>query len=97
MQKTLLLSIYLIILVKILFIIFELIYLFEMKNHIKNDSVKYWKLKFEWLFNILMSLVLIHIFYPFNNKLDRLTSEIKKLIFLYSILSLFSLLWTNNL
>jgi len=97
MQKTLLFSIYLIIVVKILFIIFELIYLFEMKHHIKNDSVKYWKLKFEWLFNILMSLVLIHIFYPFKSKLDRLTSEIKKLIFLYSILSLFSLLWTNIL
>ena len=97
MQTTLLLSIYLIILVKILFVIFEIIYLFEARRNINNETVNYWKLKFEWLFNILMSLVLIHIFYPFKNKLYKLTDEVKKLIFIYAILSLFSLLWTNIL
>ena len=97
MQKSLLLSIWFIIIIKILFIVFEIIYIFQLKNKVENDYILYWKLKFEWIFNILMALVLIHIFYPHKNDLQKLTKEIRNLIFVYAILSLFSLLWANFL
>ena len=95
MQKTFVMSIYFIIFIKILFIICEIIYLFEARRKIENQTINYWKTKFEWLFNILMTLVLIHIFYPRRHNIQKLTVEVKKLIFLYAILTLFSLLWTN--
>lgn len=97
MQKTFLMAIWFIVFIKILFIICEFIYLFEARHNIINDKINYWKVKFEWLFNILMALILIHIFYPRKNDLQKLTGEVKKLIFLYAILSVFSLLWTNIL
>jgi len=97
MQKSFLLAVWFIVFIKILFIICEIVYLFEARRKINNETVNYWKLKFEWLFNILMTLILIHIFYPRKNDLQKLTTEVKNLIFAYAILSLFSLLWTNIL
>jgi predicted AlkP superfamily pyrophosphatase or phosphodiesterase len=97
MQKTLLLAIWFIVIIKILFIICEAVYLFEERRKINSDGINRWKHKFEWIFNILISLVLIHIFYPRKNDMRNLTVEMRNLIFVYAILSLFSLLWTNIL
>lgn len=97
MQKTFLMAIWFIVFIKILFIICEIVYLFEARRKINNETVNYWKLKFEWLFNILMALVIIHIFYPRKNDLRNLTHEVRNLLFVYAILSIFSLLWTNIL
>ena len=88
MQKTFLLSIYFIIFIKILFIICEVIYLFQTRRKIENQTVNYWKNKFEWLFNILMSLVLIHIFYHRKNNIEKLTGEVKYLIFIVIIVKI---------
>ena len=96
MQTSLLLAIWFIVFIKILFIIFEIIYLYDERNNIVDDNVKYWKVKIQWFFSMLMTLILIHIFYPRKNP-PQLNSEVKKLIFLYAIISLFSLLWTNLL
>ena len=90
-------SIWFIICIKILFIIFELLYIFDLRNDIINYIVIYWKVKLRWIFNILMLLVLIHIFYPWKNDMATLTREIRHLLFIYAILSLITTLWTNFL
>ena len=95
MQKTLFFSILFVILIKILFIVYEIFYVTQKRNNKVNSNTIYWKEKFEWLFQLLMLLILIHIFYPWKNDIKSLTPEIRHLIFIYSVLVLFTLLWNN--
>jgi hypothetical protein len=74
---------------------YEIFYVVQKRNNKVNSNTIYWKEKFEWLFQLLMLLFLIHIFYPWKNDLKSLTPEVRHLIFIYSVLILFTLLWNN--
>jgi len=97
MQKTLLFSILFVILIKILFVVYEISYVVQQRNKTLTDTTIYWKEKYEWLFQLLMILILIHIFYPWKNDMKSLTPEVRHLIFIYAVLTLFTLLWNNFL
>ena len=92
MEKTLYFSILFVILIKILFSIYEIFYVVQKRNNKVNSNTIYWKEKFEWLFQLLMLLILIHIFYPWKNDITSLTPEVRHLIFIYSVLILFTLM-----
>lgn len=95
MQKTLVYSIIFVIFIKLLFIGYEITYMFQKHNNHVNKNTFYWKEKFQWLFEMLMLLILIHIFFPWKNDMKSLTSEVRHLIFIYAVLTLFSLLFNN--
>jgi hypothetical protein len=97
MQKSLLFSIMFVILIKILFITFELTYEVQLRENKVNPIIVTWKKKFAWLFQLLMLLMLIHIFYPFKNNIKSLSNDVKPLIFMFALLTLFSLFWDNLL
>uniref|UniRef100_A0A6C0HRE2 DUF5658 domain-containing protein n=1 Tax=viral metagenome TaxID=1070528 RepID=A0A6C0HRE2_9ZZZZ len=95
MQKSLLYSIIFVFFIKILFIIFELTYAIQLRENNVNPFIVIWKKKIEFIFKLLMLLMLIHIFYPFKNNLKSLTIYVKPFIFMFSILTLFSLFWSK--
>ena len=90
-------SILFVIVINILFIGYEILYVVQTRKKTLTSNTIYWKEKFEWLFQLLMLLILIHIFYPWKNDIKSLTTEVRHLIFIYAVLTLFTLLWNNFL
>ena len=87
----------LVFIVKIIFIILSVVHLY-FKNHGKNNYKKdveilFWKERVEFVFIILMSLLLIYLFNPRNNRLFMITHETKLLLFLFGIILIITAKW----
>jgi len=91
--------VFLIFLVKIIFIILAL---YEKvlkndgkKNQVKEAKITYWKERVEFVFIILMSLLLIYIFFPHaNNRMNLINSEVKLLLFLFGFVLIITAKWS---
>ena len=83
--------------IKIGFILLALTHLYyktkgeeESKN---NKTVVYWKDRLEFAFVFLMSLLLIYLFNPRNNRLNMIDNEAKILLFLFGFILILTAKW----
>lgn len=61
----------------------------------RETTVKYWKGRVEFVFVILMSIVLIYLFYPRSKTQVSIDSHTRLLLFLYGIITIFTADWTQ--
>jgi hypothetical protein len=91
------LYIYLIFTVKILFILSALYYIYlkfkKQENSQTGQKIKYWKEKFEFIFVVLMSFLLIYLFNPRNTKINMINYETKFLLYLFGFILLIESNW----
>ena len=84
-------------LVKIVFVILAFTHLYlEFKNKSKSDldkQVLFWKQRFEFIFIILMSFLLIYLFNPRKNRLFMINNETKLLFFLFGFVLIITADW----
>lgn len=91
--------IFLLFALKIIFVLmaFTTIYL-KVKGNDKSELYKtlfYWKGRVEFVFIILMSLLLVYLFNPRKNRLNRINAEAKLLLYLFGIVLLITADWSN--
>lgn len=66
------------------------------KQPINNElltQLNFWKDRFEFIFIVLMSLLLLYLFQPHVNRLYMINSETKFLIYLFAVILLISAKW----
>ena len=89
----------LIVLIKIIYTILEFVHLyFKHNNKINSEMDKkivYWKVRVEFTFNILMSLLLIFLFNPYTDKTILIDHETKTLVFIFGIIIFISAKWSE--
>lgn len=82
--------------VKIIFVILA-IYLMYSKhkgyNKEKLQKIEHWKKRVEFVFISMMSILLIYIFYPFSNRINKIDSETKLLFYLFGFVLLLTERW----
>ena len=89
--------IYLILAIKLCFILMSIIHLyFKIKG--KKDSeldkqILYWKERFEFIFILLMSLLLIYLFNPIKQNQEKINGETKILLYLFGFVLLITADW----
>jgi uncharacterized membrane protein YiaA len=87
----------LIIIVKVIFIILAIyqIYLKHKKTNDKKqlEQVKFWKERIEFIFVLLMSVLLIYLFNPWFNNMKLLTYETKLLLYLFGFILILTADW----
>jgi hypothetical protein len=85
--------------VKILFIVLALTYIFiKVKGYEKTNTavkIKYWKEKVEFIFTILMALLLIYLFSPRANRTTMIDRETKILFYLFGFVLLITAKWED--
>jgi hypothetical protein len=91
--------IYLIFAVKILFIILAITHIY-LKNKGNTDedldkNIVYWKERVEFIFILLMSLLLIYLFNPSHNR--NINKETKLLLYLFGFVLIITANWTEFL
>jgi len=91
--------IYLIIIVKLLFVILAASHIY-MKSTGNTDSdldkkVFYWKQKLEFIFEILMAILLIYLFNPRHDHKSLIDHHIKVLLFVFGFLLLITSKWST--
>jgi len=90
--------IYLIIIVKVIFIGLAISYLFyKMKNKTddpKAKHIEFWKERMEFIFICLMSILIIHLFNPRTPQIV-LPYEVRLLLFLFGIILLITADWST--
>ena len=98
--------IFYIFLVKILFVLFSTLEIFYKEKNKKLEdnkkenkenkkiinSLEYWKKRFEFIYIICMSFLLLYLFYPYQKTYLLITPKIRLLIFLFA----FILITTSN-
>jgi hypothetical protein len=97
--------IFFIIFLKIVFISLSLISIYlkrktKEKLETQEDSkliiqIDYWEMRFEFIFNIMMSILLIYIFNPNSNNLYLITNETKILLYLFGIILIIKSNWSE--
>ena len=65
------------------------------ENGTLSKSIKYWKERVEFLFVILMALLLIYLFSPRSNRTTLINSETKLLFYLFGFVLLITAKWEN--
>jgi hypothetical protein len=89
--------VYLIIVVKVLFILFAVIHLYlnakGKGNTSLNKTIEYWKDRLEFVFILLMAFLLIYLFYPRRIKPIPITNEMKILLYLFGFILLITANW----
>jgi hypothetical protein len=88
--------IYIILIVKLFYVIFTLsdIYLEKVKKNMdKNDFTSIWKDRTDFIFTALMSLLLLIIFNPWYNNTYLMNREMKLLFFIFGIISITTANW----
>jgi len=90
--------VYLIIFVKLLFVILAVSHMY-MKANKKTDSdldktIVYWKERVEFVFEILMALLLIYLFNPRHDHRTLIDSHIKILLYLFGFILLITAKWS---
>jgi hypothetical protein len=98
-MKYLDLYIYIIFVVKICFILMALSHLY-LKSKGKTDSdldkkIVYWKEQFEFIFILLMAILLIHLFNPRNDKTIIINTEAKLLLYLFGFVLIITANWND--
>jgi hypothetical protein len=89
--------VYLIFAVKIIFIIlalYERTLKSGKKDMAKEEKVAFWKERVEFIFVLLMSLLLIYVFFPRANRINLVTGEVKLLLFLFGIVLIITANWS---
>jgi len=90
--------IYLIIAIKLGFILMAISHIY-LKSKGEEDSdldkkFKYWKERFEFIFIILMAILLIYLFNPRYNNQVVIDKEMKILLFLFGIILIITAKWS---
>lgn len=66
----------------------------KIKKQVKTQqNIEYWKIHIELLFKFLMSILLIYIFNPRQNRIHLINYEAKLLFFLFGIILVFTADW----
>lgn len=91
--------IYLIIVIKLLFVVMTIYHLY-LKAKGKGDSdldkkVVYWKERIEFLFVILMSILLIYLFNPRHDHKSLIDQHVKLLLYLFGFILLLTAKWNT--
>jgi quinol-cytochrome oxidoreductase complex cytochrome b subunit len=63
------------------------------KQEKTQQNIEYWKIHIELLFKFLMSILLIYIFNPRQNRIHLINYEAKLLFFLFGIILVFTANW----
>ena len=88
----------LLIVLKIIFIILALIhFLYIIKGNANSEldiTVEYWKSRIEFMFTILMSVLIMYLFYPLREKSLLINNETKLLLFLFGIVLIITARWS---
>lgn len=88
--------IYFVILIKVFFVLFALLYRVSLKRGSDKSSMFLeWKKRIDFLYVVVMSLILVYIFYPWNENTRFLTRKMCHLIFLYGIISIITSQWSD--
>ena len=88
-----------IIIIKLLFVIFAISHIY-MKSTGNTDSdldkkVVYWKEKLEFVFEILMAILLIYLFNPRHDHKSLIDHHVKILLFIFGFLLLITSKWST--
>lgn len=67
----------------------------EPNNIKKIDNLEFWKKRVEFIFIVLMSLLLIYLFNPRVNRLYMINNEAKILLYLFGFILLLTSDWTQ--
>ena len=90
--------IYLIIVIKILFMFTSVSHIYYKTTGQENSDadkiVLYWKERIEFIFIILMSLLLIYLFNPHHNRSIMIDNEMKILLFLFGFILVITAKWS---
>jgi hypothetical protein len=90
--------IYVIFLIKIIFIVLASTHLYlQFKND--NDSeldkeVLFWRERVEFIFILLMAILLIYLFNPYKHKMYMINNETKVLLYLFGVVLIITADWT---
>ena len=63
------------------------------KNVQQINNLDYWKKRFEFIYIMCMSFLLIYLFYPYQKTLPLITSETRYLIFLFAFILITNANW----
>ena len=58
-----------------------------------DKKIMYWKERFEFIFILLMAILLIYLFNPRTDRIDMIDSETKVLLFLFGFILLITAKW----
>ena len=87
----------LIIIVKVIFILLAIYgtYTKHKKNSDKKlvEKIEFWKERFEFIFIAMMSVLLIYLFNPRENRLNLITSETRILLYLFGFILIITAKW----
>jgi hypothetical protein len=87
--------IYLIIAVKVIFVMFAVAYLYlNAKKDPRAPTARFWKERLEFVFIFLMSILMLNLFYP-RRPQQPLNYETRLLLFLFGIILLITADWTT--
>ena len=99
-EHILIVVIYFIIFIKVIFLISALGHLFFSKFNAKsqqsielNEKFTYWKSRSEFVFTILMAILLIFIFSPRHNHQKYITKELGILLYLFGFILIITADW----
>jgi hypothetical protein len=93
--------IYFIIFIKFIFVVMTIFHLYlKTKGKYKYDSdldkkLVYWKEKIEFLFGILMSILLIYLFNPSHNRSIMIDHHTKVLLYIFGFILLITAKWNT--
>lgn len=89
----------LIFIVKIIFIILAVYKLYSKAKHPNDkkllESIEFWKLRVEFIFITLMSILLVYLFYPRANRIGMIDGETKLLLYLFGFVLLLTENWSS--
>ncbi len=91
--------IFLIFFIKFIFIILAVTHLYLKQkgedNSKMDKNILFWKERVEFIFIILMSLLLIFLFYPRTNRIFMIDHETKVLLFLFGVILIITAKWNT--
>ena len=89
--------VYFIIIIKVLFILLTILHLYmKAKGSIDSDLYKkivYWKERIEFIFQILMSILLIYLFNPIYDHTFLVDKQVKILLYVFGFVLLITAKW----
>jgi phosphatidylglycerophosphate synthase len=81
-------------LIKIIYFILAIFALwYQEKNKVKYDKLEFWKNNVEFIFTILICILIIIIFNPFINNLHLLNRETNILLVAYALITIYTAQW----
>ena len=88
-------------LIKIVFVILATVHLYlKFKNETNSEldkEVLFWRERVEFIFILLMAILLIFLFNPYKNKMYMINNETKVLLYLFGIVLIITADWKSFL